>query len=114
MKDLQCPVTETRLATVCSIFISRNYSVVSHVARGGAEMDDGCSGGAAVCEGVDVRHDIVSELALLLRRHGEINIVLVALHLLDLAVGDWQAQSLRTTVYKRAKVTRGGNCRCES
>lgn len=68
-------------------------------------MDDGRSGGAAVCEGVDVRHDIVSELPLLLRRHGEIDIVLVALHLLDLAVGDGQAQSLRARVYKRAKVT---------
>lgn len=68
-------------------------------------MDDGCSGGAAVSEGVDVRHDIMSELALLLRRHGEIDIVLVALHLLDLGVGDGQAQSLRTKVRKRAKVT---------
>lgn len=68
-------------------------------------MDDGCSGGAAVSEGVDVRHDIMSELALLLRRHGEIDIVLVALHLLDLGVGDGQAQSLRTKFGKRAKVT---------
>lgn len=68
-------------------------------------MDDGRSGGAAVSEGVDVRHDIMSELALLLRRHGEIDIVLVALHLLDLGLGDGQAQSLRAKVRKRAKVT---------
>lgn len=68
-------------------------------------MDDGCSGGAAVSEGVDVCHDIMSELALLLRRHGEVDVVLVALHLLDLGVGDGQAQSLRAKVHKREKAT---------
>lgn len=67
-------------------------------------MDDGRGRRAAVREGVDVRHDVVSELALLLCRHGEIDVVLAAFHLLDLGVGDGQAQSLRTTVHKRAKV----------
>lgn len=61
-------------------------------------MDDGCSSGAAVCEGVDVSHDIMSELALLLGRHGEINIVFVTLHLLNLGVGDGQTQNLKTNV----------------
>lgn len=77
---------------------SYNYSVVSHVAGGGAEMDDGCSSGAAVCEGVDMSHNIMSELALLLSRHGEINIVFVTLHLLNLGVGDGQTQNLKTNV----------------
>lgn len=61
-------------------------------------MDDGGGGGAAVCEGVDVGHDVVPELALLLRCHGKVDVLHVALHLLDLGIGDGQAQSLgRTT-----------------
>lgn len=68
-------------------------------------MDDGRGGGAAVREGVHVRHDVVPELALLLGRHGEVDVALAALHLLDLAVGDGQAQSLGSRGHERAKVT---------
>lgn len=82
-----------------------NYSIVSHVAGGGAEVDDGSGGGAAVCEGVDVSHDVVPELALLLSRHGEVDVLLVALHLLDLGVRDGQTQILRRTAMK---TERGG------
>lgn len=57
-------------------------------------MDDGSSSGAAVCEGVDVSHDIVAELALLLRCHGEVDVLCMALHFLNLAVCDGQTQSL--------------------
>lgn len=64
-------------------------------------MDDGSGSGAAVCEGVDVGHDIVPELALLLGRHGEVDVLFVALHLLNLGVRDGQTQSLR----RRAKKT---------
>lgn len=60
-------------------------------------MDDGCSCGAAVCEGVDVGHDIMSELAFLLGRHGKVNVPLMAFHLLNLGVRDRQTQSLRKT-----------------
>lgn len=59
-------------------------------------MDDGSSGGTAVCEGVDMSHDIVSEFAFLFSRHDKVNVLRVALHLQDLSVGDGQTQSLWT------------------
>lgn len=77
--------------------VNRNYSIVSNIAGGGAEVDDGSSGGAAVCERVDVGHDIVPELALLFGRHGKVDVLFMALHLLNLFVGDGQTQSLRRT-----------------
>lgn len=60
-------------------------------------MDDGRSRRAAVGKGVHVRHHVVPELALLLRRHGEVDVLLVALHLLDLGLCDGQAQRLEDT-----------------
>lgn len=63
-------------------------------------MDDGRSSGAAVCEGVDVGHDIMSELALLLSRHGKVNVLFVTLHLQNLGICDGQTQSLRRTTMK--------------
>jgi len=78
---------------VCDV--RNNYSVVSHVAGGGAQVDDGSGGGAAVSEGVDVSHDVVSEFTFLLGRHGEVDVLFVALHLHNLGVGDGQTQRLR-------------------
>lgn len=72
-----------------------NYSIVSHIAGGGAEVDDGSGGRAAVSEGVDVSHDVVPELTLLLRRHGEVDVLFVALHLQNLSVRDGKTQNLR-------------------
>lgn len=60
-------------------------------------MDDGCRSRAAVCEGVDVGHDIMSQLALLLSRHGKVNVLFVSFHLQDLGVSDGQTQGLRRT-----------------
>lgn len=77
--------------------VNRNYSIVSNIAGGGAEVDDGSSSGAAVCECVDVGHDIVPELALLFGRHGEVDVLFMAHHLLNLFVCDGQTQSLRRT-----------------
>lgn len=77
--------------------VNDNYSIVPHVAGGGTEVDDGSGSGAAVCEGVDVGHDIMPELALLLSRHGEVDVFFVAFHLLNLGVCDGQTQSLRKT-----------------
>lgn len=74
--------------------IDHSYSIVSDVTGGGSEVDDGSGGGAADCKGVDVSHDIVPELSLFLSRHGEVYVVCVALHLLDLSVRDGQIQSL--------------------
>lgn len=82
-------------SSVCGV--NRNYSIVSNIAGGGAEVDDGSSSGAAVCECVDVGHDIVPELALLFGRHGEVDVLFMAHHLLNLFVCDGQTQSLRRT-----------------
>lgn len=60
-------------------------------------MDDGSSCRAAVREGVHVRHHVVPELALLLGCHSEVNVLLVALHLLDLCLCDGQPQRLEDT-----------------
>lgn len=57
-------------------------------------MDDGRGRRAAVRKGVHVRHHVVPELALLLGRHGEVDVLLVALHLLDLGLCDGQTQRL--------------------
>lgn len=73
-----------------NMMLNRIYSVVPHVAGGGTEVDDGSSSGAAVCEGVDVSHDVVPELALLLGRHDEVYVLFVALHLQNLGVCDGQ------------------------
>lgn len=73
---------------------AQNYSVVPNVAGGGAQVDDGSSRRAAVREGVYVSHHVVPELALLLGRHGEVDVRLVALHLLDLGLCDGQTQRL--------------------
>lgn len=67
-------------------------------------MDDGGSRGAAVCEGVDVSHDIVPELALFFSCHGEVNVLGVALHLHNLHVRDGQTESLRRRPMKSNKV----------
>lgn len=60
-------------------------------------MDDGRSRRAAVRKGVHVRHHVMPELALLLGRHGEVDVRLVALHLLDLGLCDGQTQRLEDT-----------------
>ena len=80
-----------------------DYSVVSDVAGRGPEVDDGSGSGAAVCERVHVSHDVVPELALFFGRHDKVNVVRVALHLLDLGVGDGQTQSLRREKNKRLR-----------
>lgn len=73
-------------------------------------MDDGSSSGAAVCEGVDVSHDVMPELPLLLCRHGKVNVVFVALHLQNLGVRDGQTQSLRRM--KTERVAQWGKKAC--
>lgn len=70
------------------------YSVVSNITGSGPQMNDGSRAGAAVCEGVDVRHHVVPEFTLLFSRHGEVDVVGVRLHLLDLSVSDGQTQNL--------------------
>lgn len=66
-------------------------------------MDDGSCGGAAVCEGVDVSHDIVPEFTLFLCRHGKVNVLCVVLHLHDLGICDGQTQSLNGRRIKRQR-----------
>lgn len=67
-----------------------NYSIVSHVAGGGSEVDDRSSSGAAVCEGVDVSHNIMPELPFFFSCHGKVNVLCMALHLQNLSVRDGQ------------------------
>ena len=74
---------------------SVTHSVVPDVAGSGTQVDDGSSSWAAVGEGVHVSHDIMTELLLLLRRHGEVDVICVALRLCHLGIGDGQAQSLQ-------------------
>lgn len=73
----------------------QDYSVVPDVAGGGTQVDDGSSRGAAVRKGVHVGHHVVPQLALLLSRHGEVDVLLVALHLLNLGLCDGQTQGLK-------------------
>lgn len=73
----------------------QDYSVIPDVAGGGTQVDDGRSRGAAVRKGVHVGHHVVPQLALLLGRHGEVDVLLVALHLLNLGLCDGQTQGLK-------------------
>lgn len=63
-------------------------------------MDDGSSSGAAVCKGVDMSHDIVPELTFLFSCHHKVNILCMALHLLDLGVCNGETQSLKRATMK--------------
>lgn len=86
-----------------------DYGVVSHVAGGGSQVDDGRRRGAAVSEGVHVSHHIVPEFTLFLRRHAEIDVLRVALHLRNLLVGDGQSQSLRRRATEAREMKIGFN-----
>ena len=66
--------------------------VVGDFARRRAEMDDAAGTGALIAIGVDVRHDVVTQLAFVFRRDGEIDLVDVRPQFLDLGFGDIEAE----------------------
>lgn len=68
-------------------------------------MDDGSRSGTAVSKGVDVSHDIVPEFTLFVCRHGKVDVVRVALHLLDLGICDGQTQILNKKAERGQETT---------
>lgn len=72
-----------------------SYRIVSHIAGGGAKMDNAGGFGAAVGKRVHVGHHIMSQLLLLFSCHPEVNVVQVWFHLLDLFICDRQTQCLQ-------------------
>jgi hypothetical protein len=64
--------------------------VVSDVAGGGAEVDDGHGLGAHGAKGVDVGHDVVPHLLLLLLGHGKVDVIEMRTHLRQLLLRDGQ------------------------
>ena len=68
--------------------------VVPDVAARRPQVNDRHGLGRGVAEGVDVPHDVVAELRLVLVGLGEVDVVEVVLHLLDLLVGDVEAELL--------------------
>ena len=66
--------------------------IVPHVAAGGPQVDDGHGVGAVGPVGVDVGHHVVAELLLLLGGQVVVDVVTFPLHLIDLGLGDGQAQ----------------------
>ena len=71
-----------------------NVSVVSNVAGGGTKMDDGHSRRGGLSIGMDVPHNIVTELLLLLGGILEVDIVQLGAHLLELLVAYLNAKLL--------------------
>lgn len=71
-----------------------NVSVVSNVARGGTKMDDGHGRRGSLSVGMDVAHDIVTELLLLLGGILKVDIVQLGTHLLELLIADLNAKLL--------------------
>ena len=82
--------------------------VVAHIARGGAQVDDGHGLGAKLAKGVDVGHDIVSQLLLLGFGKLVVDVVNVSLHFGDLLVGNVQAQLLFSRGESNPKLSPGG------
>ena len=66
--------------------------VVPHIAGGGAQVDDGGGSGSRQAECVNMSHNVVPHLPLLLGRLLEVDVVDVLLHLRQLAGADLQAQ----------------------
>ena len=71
-----------------------NISVVSNVARGGTKMNDGHGRRGSLSVGMDVAHDIVTELLLLLGGILKVDIVQLGTHLLELLVANLNAKLL--------------------
>ena len=69
-----------------------DVGVVPHIAAGGPQVDDGHGLGALGAKGVDVGHDVVAQLLLLLGRQFIVNVGEMGLHLVNLLLGDGQAQ----------------------
>ena len=71
--------------------------IIGTVARGGTPVDDSCSSGSDLTEGVDVGHDIVSATLLLLG--GDLELVVLdrgmSLHLLNCLIGDGKSKLCR-------------------
>ena len=66
--------------------------IVTHVAARGAEVDDRFGRGRHLAEGMDVRHDVVARAAFVFERHLEVDVLEVLTHLVELRLGNVQAQ----------------------
>ena len=82
--------------------------VVPDVAGGGAQVDDGGGQGRSHPEGVDMRHHVVADLALLLRREGEVDVSEVVPHLPQLLLRDVEAQLLLRLGQPEPELAPGG------
>ena len=85
-----------------------DVGVVADVAARRAEVDDRPGRRADVAVGVDVRHDVVAQTALVLRRLLVVDVVDVRAHFGDLFVGDGQAQRLLRLRQRDPEPTPGG------
>ena len=72
----------------------QNVGVVTHIAGGGAQVDDGLGLGADLAEGEHMGHHVVPDLVLMRRGGGIVDVVNVLAHLLNLLVADGDAQLL--------------------
>ena len=77
-----------------TLFHQNDIRVVPHVAAGGPQVEDGHGTGALGAVGVDVGHHVMAELPLLLLGQVIVDVVLLPLQLVDLPLGDGQAQFL--------------------
>ena len=75
-----------------AFFHQQNVGVVPHIAAGGPQVDDGHGIGAPSAVGMDVGHNVVAQLLLLLLGQVIVDVVLLPLQLVDLPLGDGQAQ----------------------
>ena len=75
-------------------FHDEHIGVVTDIAGGGAQMNDGAGFGAGVSECVNVRHHIVAELFLVGGGLFVVHFIGVRLHFLNLLIGNRQAGAL--------------------
>ena len=69
-----------------------HIGVVSHIATGSAQVDDGHGVRALVAVGMDVCHDIVAQLLFVAGGSFVVDVVHMLLHLGHLRLGHWQTQ----------------------
>lgn len=73
-------------------------SIVSNVARGGPQVDDRCGDRAPLGKGVNVCHDVMTDLLFMFGGGSEVNVMNGCFELGDLLVGDVEAKFLEDEI----------------
>ena len=85
-----------------------NIRIITHIAAGGPQVNDGSGLGADLTIGIDMSHDVVAHLSLPLAGGLIIYIIQVGTHLVKLFIGDVQPQLLLALGKDHPELAPGG------